>query len=131
MLNKYHFSDGGMSLLKHPSAAMAKLIQSAEKSSLKPGVSDKALQKPVMAFVIQRHDLESLQLAMKLALRKAACRVFALQVRLRPCLHVTFFDPLFNNSLLLFSIVPMNSGQNGSITHCVCYSDHHYRHTML
>ena len=61
---------------------MAKLIQSAEKSSLKPGVSDKALQKPVMAFVIQRHDLESLQLAMKLALRKAACRVFALQVRL-------------------------------------------------
>ena len=71
-----------MSLLKHPSAAMAKLIQSAEKSSLKPGVSDKALQKPVMAFVIQRHDLESLQLAMRLALRKAACRVFALQVRI-------------------------------------------------
>ena len=80
--NNYYFSDGGMSLLKHPSAAMAKLIQSAEKSCLKPGVSDKALQKPVMAFVIQRHDLESLQLAMKLALRKAACRVFALQVRI-------------------------------------------------
>ena len=69
-----------MSLLKHPSAAMSKLIQSAEKSSLKPGVGDKALQKPVMAFVVQRHDLESLQLAMRLALRKAVCRVFALQV---------------------------------------------------
>ncbi len=73
-------TDGGMSLLKHPSQAMAKLIQSAEKMSLKPSMTDKALQKPVMAFVIQRHDLDSLQLAMRLALRKAACRVFALQV---------------------------------------------------
>ena len=67
-------------MLKHPSQAMAKLIQSAEKLSLKPSMTDKALQKPVMAFVIQRHDLDSLQLAMRLALRKAACRVFALQV---------------------------------------------------
>ncbi len=37
-------ADGGMSLLKHPSAAMSKLIQSAEKWSMKPGLSDKALQ---------------------------------------------------------------------------------------
>ena len=70
-----------MSLLKHPSAAMSKLIQSAEKVSGRPSPCDKALQKPVMAFVIQRHDLDSLQLGMKQALRKAACRVYALQVK--------------------------------------------------
>ena len=74
------FPDGGMSLLKHPSAAMSKLIQSAEKGSMRAVGTDKALQKPVMAFIIQRHDLDSLQLAMRQALRKAACRVFALQV---------------------------------------------------
>lgn len=33
-----------------------------------------------MVFMLQRHDLDSLQLAMKQALRKAACRVYALQV---------------------------------------------------
>ena len=69
-----------MSLLKNPSAAMSKLISSAEKSAAKPGSTDKVLQKPVMAFVMQRHELDSLQLAMKQALRKAACRVFSLQV---------------------------------------------------
>ena len=72
--------DGGMSLLKNPSAAMAKLIQSAEKSVGKPGGAERALVRPVMAFVTERHDLEGLQLAMRQALRKAACRVFALQV---------------------------------------------------
>jgi E3 ubiquitin-protein ligase MYCBP2 len=34
-----------------------------------------------MSFITQRHDLEGLQLAMKQALRKAACRVFAMQVK--------------------------------------------------
>ena len=76
-------SDGGMSLLKHPSKAMTKLIQSIDRpGSLKAGTTDKALQRPVMAFVVQRHELDSLQLAMKQALRKAACRVYALQVRM-------------------------------------------------
>lgn len=66
-----------MSLLKHPSAAMTRLIQTAESNR---SMGDKVLHRPVMAFVIQRHDLEGLQFAMKQSLRKAACRVFALQV---------------------------------------------------
>ena len=69
-----------MSLLKHPSHAMSRLITSAERVSAKQAVEDKVLQREVMSFVIQRHDLDSLQLAMKQAVRKATCRVFALQV---------------------------------------------------
>ena len=59
---------------------MSRLIQTAERSSSKHAVEDKVLQREVMSFVIQRHDLENLQLAMKQAVRKATCRVFALQV---------------------------------------------------
>ena len=78
-----------MSLLKHPSVAMSKLIQSVEKGSLSKasslGLGERALQRPVMAFVMQRHDLESLQLAMRHSLRKAACRMYALQVSHSAC----------------------------------------------
>ena len=69
-----------MSLLKHPSAAMGKLISSVDRSRGVQGNGERALQRPVMEFIIQRHDLDGLQLAMKQALRKAACRVFAMQV---------------------------------------------------
>lgn len=69
--------DGGMSLLKHPSAAMEKLLHTVDRRC--PEDDERALQRPVMSFIIQRHDLEGLQLAMKQALRKAACRVFAMQ----------------------------------------------------
>lgn len=78
----YHvFLDGG-TLLKHPSAAMTKLINSVkeDKTSIQMPNQDKALTRPVMAFIIQRHDLDGLTLAMRQALRKATCRVFALQV---------------------------------------------------
>lgn len=68
-----------MSLLKHPSAAMEKLLHTVDRRC--PEDDERALQRPVMSFIIQRHDLEGLQLAMKQALRKAACRVFAMQVR--------------------------------------------------
>ena len=73
-------ADGGVSLLKHPSAAMGKLISSVDRNKGAQGNGERALQRPVMEFIIQRHDLDSLQLAMKQALRKAACRVFAMQV---------------------------------------------------
>ncbi|XP_062580615.1 E3 ubiquitin-protein ligase MYCBP2-like [Saccostrea cucullata] len=69
--------DGGMSLLKHPSAAMEKLLHTVDRKC--PEDDERALQRPVMSFITQRHDLEGLQLAMKQALRKAACRVFAMQ----------------------------------------------------
>ena len=74
-------TDGGASLLKHPSKAMEQLIKSAGRAgSFKRDQMEKSLKRPVMAFVMQKHDLESLQLAMRQALRKAACRVYALQV---------------------------------------------------
>ena len=74
-------SEGGISLLKNPSASMVKLIQGANKA-LNGGSNsiDRSLQNMVMCFVIQRHDLMSLKYAMKQGLRKAACRVYALQV---------------------------------------------------
>lgn len=37
------------------------------------------LMRPVMMFVLQQHNLQHLQLAMKQALRRAACRVYAMQ----------------------------------------------------
>jgi E3 ubiquitin-protein ligase MYCBP2 len=39
------------------------------------------LNRPVMSFLLQQHNLEALQLAMRQALRKAACRVYAMQVK--------------------------------------------------
>ena len=78
-----YFVDGG-TLLKHPSAAMTKLINSVkeDKSGMQMSNQDKALTRPVMSFIVQRHDLDGLQLAMRQALRKATCRVFGLQVSL-------------------------------------------------
>ncbi|XP_052283534.1 E3 ubiquitin-protein ligase MYCBP2-like isoform X2 [Dreissena polymorpha] len=72
--------DGG-TLLKKPSAAMTKLITSVkeDRSGMPLNHQERALTRPVMAFIVQRHDLEGLQLAMRQALRKATCRVFALQ----------------------------------------------------
>nr|AOV18880.1 myc binding protein 2 [Lymnaea stagnalis] len=72
--NSGSVTDGGISLLKHPSAAMTRLISAVEKRN-----GGHTLQRPVMEFIVQRHDLEGLQLAMKQALRKAMCRVFSLQ----------------------------------------------------
>ena len=45
---------------------------------------------------------------------------------LRSCLHVTFKK----NGLLLFSIVSMNNGQKGSVTHPVYYSARHHWHNV-
>jgi E3 ubiquitin-protein ligase MYCBP2 len=62
---------------------MTKLIGSVDKSGnimLPMSSQERALSRPVMAFIVQRHDLDGLQLAMRQALRKATCRVFALQV---------------------------------------------------
>jgi E3 ubiquitin-protein ligase MYCBP2 len=61
--------------LSNPSAALQKLF-SVERGSMM--VAD-ILQRPVMSFVLQWNDLESLQIAMTNALRKASCRTFAMQ----------------------------------------------------
>ncbi|XP_038063237.1 E3 ubiquitin-protein ligase MYCBP2-like isoform X3 [Patiria miniata] len=70
--NNSSSSSDGSSLLRRPSCLLAKLIEGGSKGC-------RALHRPVMSFIVQRHDLEGLQLAMKQALRKASCRVYALQ----------------------------------------------------
>uniref|UniRef100_A0A8C9U137 RCR-type E3 ubiquitin transferase n=1 Tax=Scleropages formosus TaxID=113540 RepID=A0A8C9U137_SCLFO len=68
-------ADVGSSLLRHPSPELSRLI-STRGSMSEGGCS---FQWPVLAFVIQHHDLEGLEVAMKHALRKSACRVFAME----------------------------------------------------
>ncbi|TRY68163.1 hypothetical protein DNTS_006161 [Danionella cerebrum] len=65
----------GSSLLRHPSPELSRLISAH--STLSKG--ERNFQWPVLAFVIQHHDLEGLEVAMKHALRKSACRVFAME----------------------------------------------------
>jgi hypothetical protein len=78
-------ADGGSSLLCYPSAALQKLgpcmDQSAIVSEQFKGCVLDILNRPVMSFLLQQHNLEALQLAMRQALRKAACRVYAMQVK--------------------------------------------------
>lgn len=48
--------------------------------------------RPSMAFVVEAHNLSDLKWAMKLAVRKAACRSYALQVsnnRVRTSFEIT------------------------------------------
>lgn len=68
----------GSSLLRHPSPELSRLISAH--GSLSKG--ERNFQWPVLAFVIQHHDLEGLEVAMRHALRKSACRVFAMEVQL-------------------------------------------------
>ena len=80
-------NDAGSSLLCYPSAALQKLVPSMDQSAI---VSTnqaeivnndriEILMRPVMLFVLQQHNLQHLELAMKQALRRAACRVYAMQ----------------------------------------------------
>ena len=71
--------DGGLALLRSPSKALqetVKLISSLSDQS----VESKYSSLPVLDFVTRHHNLQSLKISMELALRKAACRVFAMEV---------------------------------------------------
>ncbi|XP_015429888.1 PREDICTED: E3 ubiquitin-protein ligase MYCBP2-like [Dufourea novaeangliae] len=80
-------NNGGLSLLCYPSAALQKLVPSMDQSAIVSTSQTEAtnndrieiLMRPVMLFVLQQHNLQHLQLAMKQALRRAACRVYAMQ----------------------------------------------------
>lgn len=81
-------TDAGSSLLCYPSAALQKLVPSMNQSAIvstnqeeEVTTNDRIeiLMRPVMLFVLQQHNLQHLQLAMKQALRRAACRVYAMQ----------------------------------------------------
>lgn len=70
------------SLLCHPSSALQKLVpglsQSAIVSVERPAIH--IMSRPVLQFLLQQHNLHCLQAAMKRALHKATCRVYAMQV---------------------------------------------------
>ncbi|XP_076623337.1 MYC binding protein highwire isoform X2 [Colletes latitarsis] len=80
-------NDGGSSLLCYPSAALQKLVPSMDQSAIvstsQAEITNndriEILMRPVMLFVLQQHNLQHLQLAMKQSLRRAACRVYAMQ----------------------------------------------------
>ncbi|XP_035719406.1 E3 ubiquitin-protein ligase MYCBP2-like isoform X2 [Vespa mandarinia] len=80
-------NDAGSSLLCYPSAALQKLVPSMDQSAIvstsqtEIANNDRIeiLMRPVMLFVLQQHNLQHLQIAMKQALRRAACRVYAMQ----------------------------------------------------
>lgn len=71
--------DGGLALLRSPSKALQDTVKLI---SLWPDQdhNDRNFSLPVLDFVSKRHDLVSLRFSMELALRKAACRVFAMEV---------------------------------------------------
>nr|CAD7431359.1 unnamed protein product [Timema monikensis] len=84
MATGHYLADGGSSLLCYPSAALQKLVPSMDQSAIvssscQPDQGKELLNRPVLNFLFQQHNLESLQLAMRQALRKATCRVYAMQ----------------------------------------------------
>lgn len=89
----------GSSLLRHPSPELSRLISAH--SSLSKG--ERNFQWPVLAFVIQHHDLEGLEIAMKQALRKSACRVFAMEVQIHYWGY--WFIAHTNHMMILFNDV--------------------------
>lgn len=82
-----YITDAGSSLLCYPSAALQKLVPSMDQSAIvstsQAEITNndriEILMRPVMLFVLQQHNLQHLQIAMKQALRRAACRVYAMQ----------------------------------------------------
>ena len=66
------------SFLSQPSAALQKLFI-AHANPQDPVIITDILQRPVMGFVLQWNDLDSLQVAMTTGLRKAAARSYAMQ----------------------------------------------------
>lgn len=71
--------DGGLALLRSPSKALQNAVKLMS-SPLGPMSKERPTTLPVLDFVARRHDLDSLRTSMELALRKAACRVFAMEV---------------------------------------------------
>ncbi|QQP38464.1 Putative E3 ubiquitinprotein ligase MYCBP2like [Caligus rogercresseyi] len=99
--------------LSHPSHDLQKLFSQGNGGCV---VSD-ILQRPVMSFVLQWNDLESLTASMTNSIRKASCRAYAIQalnwllrsVSQPECLHdlLWFFVASLENS-----IVDVNNSNN-------------------
>lgn len=74
--------NGGLTLLRSPSKALQDTVKLMSAS---PSQTSTEATLPVLDFVAQRHDLDSLRTSMELALRKASCRVFAMEVCTKKC----------------------------------------------
>ena len=81
--------DGGLALLRSPSKALQDTVKLIS-TPLSQSSQDKQVTLPVLDFVARRHDLDSLRASMELALRKAACRVFAMEVSTSPPSSIKF-----------------------------------------
>ncbi|XP_052124547.1 E3 ubiquitin-protein ligase MYCBP2-like [Frankliniella occidentalis] len=114
--------DGGSYLLCYPSAALQKLVPNMDRSAIVasssaspgtvPGTNADILSRPVMTFLFQHHNLESLQFAMKQALRKASCRVYAMQA-LNWLLH-NVSQPCSLHDLLWWLVAALTSSSQES-----------------
>ncbi|XP_029344279.1 E3 ubiquitin-protein ligase highwire-like [Acyrthosiphon pisum] len=83
--------DNGLSLVCMPSAALQALVPSVDNTTMvgcsadgiisnNENVSEiNVFNRPSMAFIVEAHNLADLKWAMKQAVRKAACRSYALQ----------------------------------------------------
>lgn len=84
--------DNGLSQVCMPSAALQALVPCVDNATMVGCSSDgvisnnenmseiNVLNRPSMAFIVEAHNLDDLKWAMKHAVRKAACRSYALQV---------------------------------------------------
>ncbi|XP_058807986.1 E3 ubiquitin-protein ligase MYCBP2-like [Phymastichus coffea] len=126
-------NDAGSSLLCYPSAALQKLVPSMDQSAI---VSEnqqveminsdriELFMRPVMLFVLRQHNLQHMQYAMKQALRRAACRVYAMQalnwllrtVTQPICLHDLLW--WFVNSLTPIIPDPMDVNEDDNRKRC-------------
>ncbi|KAG8222416.1 hypothetical protein J437_LFUL004875 [Ladona fulva] len=116
--------DTGSSLLCYASPALQKLVMPLDRSSKSAnedtaagtaaGSSD-LLSHPVLMFLLQQHDLHGLQIAMRQALRRATCRVYAMQALNWLLRNVT--QPVCLHDLLWWFVVALSpSGSTVSST---------------
>ena len=73
--------DGGLALLRSPSKALEETVKTASSWS-KQGAKNGTSCLSVLDFIQQRHDLTLLLAAMENASKKAAFRIYAIQVKI-------------------------------------------------
>jgi E3 ubiquitin-protein ligase MYCBP2 len=109
--------DGGLALLRSPSKALQNTVKLMSGSHDDHAATQSTL--PVLDFVAQRHDLDSLRTFMELALRKASCRVFAMEV----CHHLIKSYHLEDHYAMLLFIHYNLSWLLQNVTQPVCLHD--------
>ncbi|KAL1517027.1 hypothetical protein ABEB36_000847, partial [Hypothenemus hampei] len=107
-------AEGGSSLLCNPSSALQRLLPKDDTTSSIVKADHEIehlnlLQRPVLQFVLQQHDLDSLRICMKQALRKAMCRVYGMQAVNWLLRSVT--QPICLHELLWWFVASLSSSE--------------------